>query len=121
MIKRGNGSAPASTTSIGQAAEQAVAEELTRQGFTIFQRNWRTKWCEVDIIAGKDRVIWFIEVKYRASAKFGDGLEYIGPEKLKHMYRAAELWVVRHGWSGEYTLGAVAVTAENIVGEMVEI
>ena len=110
-----------STTDVGRAAEQAVAEELVRQGFRIFQMNWRTKYCEVDIIAGKDRVVWFIEVKYRATTKFGDGLEYIGPQKLQHMYRAAEIWTAGHGWSGEYTLGAVAVTADNVVGELIEI
>jgi Holliday junction resolvase-like predicted endonuclease len=75
-----------STTDVGQAAEQAVAEGLVRQGFEIIDRNWKTKWCEVDIIAQKDRVVWFIEVKYRATTKFGDGLEYIGQQKLRLIF-----------------------------------
>lgn len=110
-----------STISIGNAAESAVAEELVRKGFCIVDRNWRTKWCEVDIIAKKDQVIWFIEVKYRATEKFGDGLEYIGPQKMHHMQRAAELWVTIQGYSGEYTLGAIAVTGNNLVSELIEI
>jgi uncharacterized protein (TIGR00252 family) len=110
-----------STIDIGNAAEQAVAEELARQGFTILERNWKTKWCEVDIIARKDRTIWFVEVKYRKTNKFGDGLEYIGHEKLLHMERAASLWTVQHKYSGEYTMGAVAVDGNYLVGDLVEI
>jgi uncharacterized protein (TIGR00252 family) len=109
-----------STVSVGNAAEASVAEELVRQGFVILDRNWRTKWCEVDIIARKDNVAWFVEVKYRGSATFGDGLEYIGTQKLRHMQRAAELWVAMRQYGGEYTLGAVAVTPQG-VGELVEI
>jgi putative endonuclease len=110
-----------STIDLGSAAEAAVAEELRNQGFCILDRNWRTKWCEVDIIAKKDNVVWFVEVKYRSSTKFGDGLEYIGSHKLRHMQRAAELWVSIQNYAGEYTLGAVAVSDGEGIGELLEI
>lgn len=116
-----NKGAGGSTTDIGQAAEQAAAEELTRLGFEIVDRNWKTKWCEVDIIARKNDVVWFVEVKYRATTKFGDGLEYIGYQKLNHLQRAANLWTSKHHYYGEITLGAVSVTGENMVGELIEI
>lgn len=110
-----------STTEVGLAAEQAVAEELVRQGFSVLDRNWKTKWCEVDIIAAKDQVVWFIEVKFRGSTKFGDGLEYIGRQKLHHLQLAAHLWVGMNDYRGEYTLGAVAVSAAEGVGTLIEV
>jgi uncharacterized protein (TIGR00252 family) len=110
-----------SATDVGQAAETAATGELVRQGFVIVARNWRTKWCEVDIIARKADVIWFIEVKYRMTEKFGGGLEYIGRQKLLHLERAASLWTNQQHYEGEYTLGAVAVTGDNLVGELLEI
>jgi uncharacterized protein (TIGR00252 family) len=110
-----------STVSVGNAAESAVAADLVQQGYSLIDRNWRTKWCEVDIIAKKAGVVWFVEVKYRATTKFGDGLDYIGPQKFRHMQRAAELWTTIHGYQGEYTLSAVAVTGENVVGKLVEL
>ena len=110
-----------STVDIGQAGEAVAAEELVRQGFSIVQRNWRTKWCEVDIIARKDDVVWFIEVKYRQTDRYGDGLEYVGPQKLQHLCRAAELWTTQHEYDGEYTLGAIAVSGDGLVGDLVEI
>ncbi|MDB5181588.1 MAG: Ribonuclease [Candidatus Saccharibacteria bacterium] len=110
-----------STTDIGNAAETAVVKELIRQGFKVLDRNWKTKLCEVDIIVEKDAVVWFIEVKYRHTERFGSGLEYIGPSKLRHMRIAANLWVDTHDYAGEYTLGAISVTGQNIVNELVEI
>lgn len=110
-----------STIDVGNAAEQAVAEELARQGFKILARNWKTKYCEVDIVASKDDVLWFVEVKYRATTKFGDGLEYIGPSKIQHMQWAAALWVTQHDYDGEYTLGAVSVTGNGEISEVIEL
>ena len=110
-----------STVDVGNAAEQAVAEDLVRQGYDILARNWKTKICEVDIIARRDDVVWFIEVKYRRTEKFGDGLQYIGPAKLQHLQRAASLWACQHRYDGEYTLGAVAVSGDNIVSDLIEV
>lgn len=110
-----------STIDVGNAAESAASDELVRQGFRILERNWKTKWCEVDIIAQKAGAVWFIEVKYRRTEKFGNGLEYIGPQKMMHLERAAALWTSRNDYQGEYTLGAVPVTGDNVVGALVEI
>lgn len=110
-----------STVDVGNAAEALATEMLRRQGYEILERNWRTKWCEVDIIARKDDVVWFIEVKYRSTGAFGDGLEYIGRTKIMHMQRAVALWTQKYTYAGECTLGAVAVTGDGLVGEILEI
>ena len=110
-----------STIDIGYAGETAAAEELVRRGYTVLDRNWRTKWCEIDIIACKDDVIWFVEVKYRATDAFGDGLDYIGPQKLQHMERAANLWTNRHVYDGEYVLGAMSVDGRGTISELIEV
>lgn len=34
-------------------------------GHEIIERNWRTRYCETDIVSMKDDVLWFTEVKYR--------------------------------------------------------
>lgn len=110
-----------STTRVGQAAEQAVAEELVRQGFRILERNWKTKWCEVDIIASKNCSVWFVEVKYRTTTHFGDGLEYIGPQKIRHLHLATSLWTNMHDYDGEITIAGIAVSKADGIGELVEL
>ena len=98
------------TTSIGNQGEQLAAEALVREGYEIIDRNWKTRASEIDIIAARGGSMYFIEVKYRASARQGDGLDYITDQKLSHMRRAAETWVSIYNWQGEYALLAVAVS-----------
>ena len=92
------------TTAIGQRAEDTVADYLLRRKFQIITQNWRTRRCEIDIIAYRHKVMYFVEVKYRKSATHGSGDEYITPTKLRQMQHAAQLWIARHDWRGEYTL-----------------
>lgn len=99
------------TFTTGRQAEAAAVQYLERNGYTIRAQNWRTRYCEIDVIAqeGSGRVVFF-EVKYRRSNTYGSGLEYITPQKLRQMHFAAELWVAKHNFSGDYTLGAVEVS-----------
>ncbi|HSX28658.1 MAG TPA: YraN family protein [Candidatus Saccharimonadales bacterium] len=99
-----------SSTETGRQAETAAAAYLQRHGFTIIERNWRTRWCEIDIVAQKAKTIHFVEVKYRKTDAWGGGLEYITPRKLQQMQFAAQLWVANHAWKDEYSLGAIEVT-----------
>lgn len=104
-----------SSTDRGKLAESSVAEYLTSKGYVIIEQNWRTRWCEIDVVAKKSDTIFFVEVKYRESSRQGDGLEYITPKKLDQMTFAAELWVSNHDWQGEYCLAAAAVSGEDYI------
>lgn len=69
--------------------------------------------CEIDIIAYRDEVVYFCEVKYRSKSNQGTGIEYITPKKLQQMMFAAESWVHAHGWQGAYQLCAIEVSGAN--------
>lgn len=99
-----------STTSTGRAAEDAAAAYLKNLGYKILDQNWRTRWCEIDIVVKKDDAVSFVEVKYRKSDEFGGGLQYITPAKQKQMAFAAQFWVSSNNWDGDYNLAAVEVT-----------
>lgn len=77
---------------LGRAGEHRAAEELTRCGFQIVDRNWRCAAGEIDIVAARGRVIAAVEVKTRSSTAFGHPLEAIGPDKLRRLWRLAHLW-----------------------------
>lgn len=99
------------STEIGRQAERATATFLRQHGFTILQQNWRTRWCEIDLIARKTQAIYFIEVKYRATNRQGAGLDYITPRKYQQMQFAAEFWLGRYGRNDfEYRLAAAEVS-----------
>jgi len=101
------------TTSTGRTAEDAAAEYLRTKKFEILSQNWRTRWCEIDIVAKKKKAIYFVEVKYRKSSDFGGGLEYITLTKLKQMKFAAEFWISNNDWPGDFRLSAIEVSGSD--------
>ena len=74
----------------GHEGEEIASKYLITLGHTIIERNWKTKWCEIDIISEKDGVLFFSEVKNRKS---NNGLDAITPAKQKQMRFAAELYL----------------------------
>jgi putative endonuclease len=104
--------------SAGHDAEKRAAEYLQSNGFNILEVNWRTQYCEIDIVAQKRDMIHLVEVKYRSHDKQGMGVDYITPRKLHQMKFAAESWVAHHSWSGHYTLSALSIDGDNF--ELIE-
>ncbi len=97
----------------GRRAEAAAAAFLEHKGCRILARNWRTRMCEIDLVAERGGVVYFCEVKYRSHSRQGSGLDYITPKKLRQMHFAAESWVHAHGFAGQYQLAAVEVSGPN--------
>ena len=81
---------------MAEAAEVFASEYLISEGYEIIERNWKTKWCEIDIVALKDGVIHFVEVKYRKTDRSGDGLAAITATKHRQMTFAARMWLHAH-------------------------
>lgn len=112
------------TKSLGDAAESKVAAQLESDGHVVFARNWRTKFCEIDIVSIKDDAVYFTEVKYRKKANWGDGLAAITSKKQQQMRFAAELFAVKHPHFARYDqrLLAASVSGEDFtIDELIEI
>lgn len=73
----------------GRAGENFAAEVLSLSGYDILQRNYRCRYGEIDLIAERDRELFFIEVKSRRNLNFGEPREAVTVEKRQHMRRAA--------------------------------
>jgi len=84
----------ACTKATGDDAETAVAEYLVRLGHNVMARNWKTKYCEIDIVSLYKDIIYFTEVKYRKKPDQGGGLAAINTKKLRQMKFAAEMYIV---------------------------
>ena len=84
---------PMTTRQIGDKGEQVAADWLAADGHEIIARNWRTRYCEIDIVSVKGEVLYFTEVKYRKNDDFGDGLAAITAKKQRQMRFAAELFL----------------------------
>lgn len=105
-----------STTVTGKKAEHAAANYLEMRGFTILEMNWRRPHAAVDIIARKDDVIFFVEVKYR-KADTQNNFEEVTSSKMLRMRRGAESWVTDSKYNGRYQLATVEVVGHDFAIE----
>lgn len=90
---------------LGATGEEIAVDYLVSQGYVVFDRNWRSKSGEIDIIASEkfnsqDELI-FIEVKTRSSRDYGDPIEAITSTKYLRMYRLALEWLSENSASRE--------------------
>ncbi len=84
------------TTIVGNRAETVAVDYLTHLGHIIIDRNWKTKFCEIDIVSTMDSIVYFTEVKYRRTAQQGGGIAAITSKKLQQMKFAARLYANNH-------------------------
>lgn len=103
------------STDTGRKAEAAAAQFLQKRGHQLLAQNWRTRWCEIDLITKQDLTVYFVEVKFRQNTRHGLGLDYITPRKLQQMHFAAELWLGNYAKAEcEYTLAAIEVSGDDL-------
>ena len=95
----------------GRRGEDLAANYLKKHGHKIIECNWKTKFCEIDIVSEKDDILYFSEVKYR---KRGDGLDAITPAKQKQMRFAAEMFLQKYP-DKNARLAAIAVNGDYVV------
>jgi putative endonuclease len=69
----------------GKLGEELACEELASRGYAIIARRFRSRFGEIDIIAQRDGVIVFVEVKARASARFGTAAESLPAWKRRRI------------------------------------
>jgi putative endonuclease len=73
----------------GRRAEALAAEHLIAHGLTIVDRNFRTRFGEIDLIARDGTTLVFVEVRMRSSAAYGGGIESISSAKRARLIAAA--------------------------------
>lgn len=92
---------------IGEIGENTACKFLMKQGFIIKDRNYRKKWGEIDIIAQKDNILHFIEVKAVSRLRQGFGgqahepEENVHPWKQKRLARAIQTYLLEKNVSDE--------------------
>jgi len=117
---------------LGAAGEEIAAQELSRAGFTIIERNWRATdggfgrelAGEIDLIAeevapnlvaGNLQEIWrvLVEVRTRRGDAYGTALQSITPRKARQMRSLAQAYIQASGWQGPWRIDVVAIQMDS--------
>jgi putative endonuclease len=100
---------------LGRQGEELAAAHLERRGYRIVERNFRTRFGELDIIASDGRALVFCEVKARrAGPDWRDPLESVHARKRAQLRRMAGQWLAGHRVTGASQLrfDAIGVTLD---------
>lgn len=114
-----------STREKGNKAEDIACNYLKDRGFSIIERNYLKKWGEIDIVAFKDKVLHFIEVKSVTIASDQVTRSY-RPEENVHLLKQKKLRKIiqtylnekKFGKDFEFQFHVIAITFDVKTGKI---
>jgi len=107
-----------STKDFGNYGESVAVDLLIQKGYLILDRNFKSKFGEIDIIAKNNDTIVFIEVKVRRSIRYGYPEEAVNKHKLKKIKKVAQYYLQTNNVTSPVQIEVVSLLF--IAGAMVE-
>lgn len=100
------------TKAKGNIAEDRGCDYLRSHGFRILERNVYNRFGEIDIVALKDQVLHFVEVK--SAQSYEQAVNNITASKLQKLNRTIATYLQKTKYSMAYCIDALIVVDENI-------
>ena len=94
----------------GQIGEKLACKFLKSQKYIIEEKNFRSRFGEIDIIAIDSNTICFVEVKSRSRIDYGLPEEYVDIKKQKKIIRTAQTYLKEKGletWNARFDIVSV--------------
>ena len=85
---------------LGRVGERVAERWLERHGWRIIDRRFRNGRRDIDLVAEREGLVAFVEVKTRSGEGFGDPVEAVHWRKQRELVRSADVWIDRHGPPG---------------------
>jgi len=101
------------TRAKGNIAEEHGCNYLRQHGFRIIDRNVYNRFGEIDIIALRENVIHFVEVK--SAASYEQAVNNITPSKLQKLLRAIQSYLQKKKLNSDYCIDALIVVEEKVI------
>lgn len=86
-----------------------AAQHFAREGFVVVQKNFYTRYGELDLIVQKGKLLVVVEVKWRRNASFGCAADGITHTKQQRMRRAAARYLQTHPHAGPVRMDALLI------------
>ena len=94
----------------GKWGERLAHDYLVQRGYTILELNYHTPYGELDLVALKDGMVIFVEVKTRSSKKYGLPEDAITRSKQAHLLDAATYFIQHHpDLGGNWQVDVIAI------------
>ena len=88
----------------GREGEDLALTVLKKEGYRIIERNYRSLFGEIDIVAEEGGCLVFVEVKRRRGRSFGTSFEAVDGRKKRHIIRSAQLYLKSNHYSTDRSI-----------------
>lgn len=93
----------------GKRGEDLAASYLEKKGYIILERNYRYRRGEIDLIAKKENLLVFVEVKLRSKTFFGQPEDAVDEKKAEKVLTTAENYIFETDWNGEVRYDIISI------------
>jgi putative endonuclease len=99
---------------IGAAAEDAALAYLSQRGLSLVERNFRCRGGEIDLVMRDGEALVFVEVRRRASSRFGGAAASIDAGKRARLMVAAQTYLQRYRMPPACRFDVVAIDGDAV-------
>jgi len=97
----------------GDDAERLACTHLKKGGLRLLKRNYRCRRGEIDLVMREGDILVFVEVRFRASPRFGTPAETVNIHKQRRLAAAAAHYLRHHPTKLACRFDVVAVSDNN--------
>ena len=94
---------------IGKQGEDKAVEYLKQKGYEIMELNYRYKRSEIDIIAQKENLLIFVEVKTKSYNTFGNPEDAVDQKKSDKIMEGADYYIEANDWHNNIRFDIIAI------------
>lgn len=98
----------------GQLAENMACQHLQQQGLTLLQKNFHSRFGEIDLIMQHQHTLVFVEVRYRKNHDFGGPAASITPAKQEKIHKTALYFMQKKGRELNARFDVLAISGDDL-------
>jgi len=95
----------------GEKSEQLACRYLLKQGLQLIEKNFRSKYGEIDLIMKDNETLVIIEVRFRKSNKYGGALESISRKKQSRIIATTQYYLSTHKVNSSIRFDAITMSS----------
>ena len=96
----------------GEVAEEAAKQYLKSQGLILLERNYHSRFGEIDLIMQDANTLVFVEVRYRKNTNYGGAASSIGHQKQQRIRKTAMTYLQKHGCNHPARFDVIAIEGD---------
>ena len=93
----------------GNLGEEIAKKYLEKKGYKIIERNFKTKYAEIDLVTRQGKELVFVEVRTKKGELFGTPEDSLNKRKLRKLWLNAQVYANRIHWKGDCRIDAVCI------------